>query len=88
MASFALALALLASLAVSTLAACPSNGAPVGFSGPLTTIDHGVRCPDLLSLCVPMTPADAVHALYIDSNRYFQLWSRQLEQGGYQPLLK
>ena len=57
MASLALALALLASLAVSTLAACPSNGAAVGFSGPLTTIDHGVRCPDLLSLCIVHTHA-------------------------------
>jgi hypothetical protein len=49
-----LLLALLA-LATSTLAACPSNGAAVGFSGPIVPLDHGVRCPDLLLPCRPLT---------------------------------
>ena len=42
MANLATALALFSLLLSTALAACPSNYAAAGFSGPLTTIDHGV----------------------------------------------
>ena len=35
----------LAAFAAGASAACPTNGAAVGFSGPLTTIDHGASTP-------------------------------------------
>lgn len=38
----ALALYALVALVCHASAACPTNGAAVGFSGPLSTIDHGV----------------------------------------------